>query len=271
MLSPITTYLIILLWHFSINLTLCVCVCLCRIILRPSETMSTSRPSHYFIVLRKPHESFAHIQPGCICYTLRKTPATSQTRQSKKVSVYLVEALSALSYDVEVDLLLELSSDEVELLQAIRDKTERLQWLKDREALQAALLLTVDTAVSVDSEGDALQGVIRYIGRLTEPSFSCPLSGRFFGVELQVGMLFFLITYTWFTVKVPACKFVKNYTTWQLLFIFISYGQFVEMTQSDLYSVMYFSIDYFHDERLVVICYLDIDLFLFQKKALFGF
>lgn len=93
--------------------------------------------------------------------------------------------MTPLSYDLEVGLLQELSTDEAELLQAVRVTEERLKWLTDRDALQAALRLTVDTAVTVYSEGEELQGVIRFIGRLTEPNFSSPLSGRFFGIELQ--------------------------------------------------------------------------------------
>lgn len=147
-------------------------------------------PSQYFIVLRKPEHAFAHIKPGCICYPDMKTPSSSRTRQPKKVSVYMVDALTPLSYDLEVDLLQELSTDEAELLQAVGVTEERLKWLTDRDALQAALQLTVDTAVTVYSEGEELQGVIRFIGRLTEPNFSSPLSGRFFGIELQVGFFF---------------------------------------------------------------------------------
>lgn len=154
--------------------------------------MSTATPSSYFIVLRKPKQFLSHIKPGCICYTDTRSPSASRTRQPTNVSVYLADALSPLSYDVEVGLLQELSIDEAELLQAIKDNPERLKWLTDGDALQAALLLTVDTAVTVDSDGEKLQGVIRFIGRLTEPSFSSPLSGRFFGIELQVGMFFFL-------------------------------------------------------------------------------
>lgn len=145
-----------------------------------------ARPRQCFIVIKQPQYP-AHMKPGSICYSHTYTPLTKRTRQPKKVSVYVVDALSALSYDLEVDLLRELSVDEAELLQAVASKAERLKWLTDRHALQAAQQLAVDTAVTVYSDGEKVQGIIRFIGCLTEPTFSSPLSGRFFGIELQVG------------------------------------------------------------------------------------
>lgn len=143
-----------------------------------------SRPPQCFIIIEKPQYP-AHITPGSICYRHKYTPITTRTRQPKKVSVYPVDALTALSYDLEVDLLRELSGDEAELLQAVESKAERLKWMADRHALQAAQQLAVDTAVTVYRDGEKLQGIIRFIGSLTEPTFSSPLSGRFFGIELQ--------------------------------------------------------------------------------------
>lgn len=117
-----------------------------------------------------------------MCYT-----SSTKHKSTKKLSIYLLNALTPLSYDLELDLLRELSEEEAELLQAVRDNAERLMWSKDGDALQAALLLTEDTAVTVDHEGEKLQGIIRFVGSLRDPTFSCPLSGRFFGIELQVG------------------------------------------------------------------------------------
>lgn len=81
----------------------------------------------------------------------------------------------------------QLSAEEAELLQALPDDTERLKWFKEKNALQTALGLTKGTPVTVDQGRQELRGIIRYIGTLTEPTFSCPLSGTFFGIELQVG------------------------------------------------------------------------------------
>lgn len=140
----------------------------------------TSTNNQYFIVTERPKQP-KHIEAGSICYT-----SSSKHKPTKRLSVYLLHALTPLSYDLELDLLRELSKEEAELLQAVGDNSERLLWSTDGDALRAALLLTEDTAVTVDHEGEKLRGVIRFVGSLREPSFSCPLSGRFFGIELQV-------------------------------------------------------------------------------------
>lgn len=82
----------------------------------------------------------------------------------------------------------ELSAEEAELLLAVPEDAERLRWSRDKDALRAALRLTKGTAVTVDEGGQKLRGIIRYIGKLTEPTISCPLTGTFFGIELQVGV-----------------------------------------------------------------------------------
>lgn len=82
----------------------------------------------------------------------------------------------------------QLSAEVAELLQALPDDAERLKWFLEGDALRTALGLTVGTAVTVEEGGEELRGIIRYIGRMTEPTSSCPLSGTFFGVELQVGL-----------------------------------------------------------------------------------
>lgn len=142
----------------------------------------TSTNNQYFIVLEKPKYP-KHIEAGSICYA-----SPTKHKLTKKLSIFLLDALTPLSYDLELDLLRELSEEEAELLQAVKDNAKRLMWSKDGDALQAALLFTEDTAVTVDHEGEKLQGIIRFVGRLREPTFSCPLSGRFFGIELQVGI-----------------------------------------------------------------------------------
>lgn len=81
----------------------------------------------------------------------------------------------------------QLSADEAELLQALPEDTDRLKWFKEKNALRTAMGLTEGTPVTVDQGKQGLQGIIRFIGRLTEPTFVCPLSGTFFGIELQVG------------------------------------------------------------------------------------
>lgn len=160
----------------------CLCVCVCACVSSPlARATMTSTNNQYFIVIEKP-KYLNHIEAGSICYTF-----STKHKSTKKLSIYFLDAVTSLPYDLELDLLRELSEEEAELLQAVRSNAERLLWSKDGDALQAALLLTEDTAVTVDHEGEKLQGIIRFVGRLREPTFSCPLPGRFFGIELQVG------------------------------------------------------------------------------------
>lgn len=82
----------------------------------------------------------------------------------------------------------ELSAEEAELLLALSVDAERLKWFKERDALRTAKGLTLGTEVTVEEGGAKLRGILRYIGRLTEPTYSAPLPGTFFGIELQVGL-----------------------------------------------------------------------------------
>lgn len=91
-----------------------------------------------------------------------------------------------MPYDVEAGSLEELSQAEAELLLALPDDAARLKWFRRRDRLRAASELTVGTAVDVEKAGEWLRGIVRYIGTLTEPTCTRPLSGRYFGVELQV-------------------------------------------------------------------------------------
>ncbi|KAM7012277.1 ubiquitin carboxyl-terminal hydrolase CYLD [Tautogolabrus adspersus] len=140
----------------------------------------------YFILTRQP-EYPKHINAGCICYmsvnkhksTLRKYPSPS------KFSVIFVGSRSSLDYEIEVSILEELSEPEAGLLLALSEDAERLKWYKEEKTLQTALGLAEGTAVTVEEEGEELRGIIRYIGGLTKPTYSDPLSGTFFGIELQ--------------------------------------------------------------------------------------
>lgn len=161
-------------------MSLFVCICACAFSSLARATM-TSTNKQYFIVIEKPKYP-KNIEAGSICYTF-----STKHKSTKKLSIYLLKALTPLCYDLGLDLLRELSEEEAELLQAVGDNEERLMWSKDGDALRAALLLTEDAAVTVNHEGEKLQGIIRFVGSLRDPTFSCPLSGRFFGIELQVG------------------------------------------------------------------------------------
>ncbi|XP_070764624.1 ubiquitin carboxyl-terminal hydrolase CYLD [Enoplosus armatus] len=132
----------------------------------------------YFIITRKP-ETPGRINAGSICYSSRSGLQPPPT----KLSVQVMGC--ALRNDVEVSSVAELSEEEAELLQALPEDAERLKWFRERDALRTALGLTEGTAVTVDEGGKKLRGVIRFIGRLADPTYYTPLTGIFFGVELQ--------------------------------------------------------------------------------------
>ncbi|XP_019129116.2 ubiquitin carboxyl-terminal hydrolase CYLD [Larimichthys crocea] len=148
--------------------------------------MSTDN-QHYFILTKKPG-GYLSKSPGQICYmSVHKYSSNVVSNySSRKLPVIFIDAYSSLDYDIEVSCLEDLGLEEAELLQALPDDVERLKWFTEGDALRRALGLKEGTDMIVDKDGEKLRGVIRYIGRLKEPStLSCPLSGRFFGIELQ--------------------------------------------------------------------------------------
>lgn len=138
-----------------------------------------------FFILTRKLDHLSHISAGRICY-ISKFKNTSMASHLKTKPVQFAGSQTALPYDVEAGSLEELSEAEAELLLALPDDPERLAWFGRRDRLRAASELAVGTAVDVEKGGERLRGIIRYIGRLTEPTYLSPLSGRFFGIELQV-------------------------------------------------------------------------------------
>ncbi|KAL7396546.1 hypothetical protein ABVT39_007562 [Epinephelus coioides] len=146
----------------------------------------TSTGTLYFIITRKP-EHPGPINAGRICY-IREHRHRLELKISPsptKLPVFPMDSRSAIDYNLEVSSMEPLSVEEAELLQALPEDAERLKWFRERDALKTAMGLTVGTAVTVDEGGEKLRGIIRYIGQLTQPSYSFPISGRFFGIELQ--------------------------------------------------------------------------------------
>ncbi|KAK9519743.1 hypothetical protein VZT92_022452 [Zoarces viviparus] len=139
----------------------------------------------YFIVTRKPeHQRLIHA--GRICYISEHKHRTHMRRPSStKLPLYLAGSRSLLDYDIELSCIEPLSAEKAELLQGLAEDADRLKWFEEGDALQAALGLTVGTAVTVEERGERLRGVVRYIGRLTGTSYSSPIPGTFFGIELQ--------------------------------------------------------------------------------------
>ncbi|CAG5862983.1 unnamed protein product [Menidia menidia] len=144
-------------------------------------------PDHVFFIITEKPEYPQHIQPGRICYLPRYkyTGELSKPDPVMKLSVTVLPTSTGLDYMIEKSCLGALTAEEAELLLALQDDPERLKWFRDKEALRTALGLTVGTAVTVDEDGKQLRGIIRYIGRMAEPSYLVPISGTFFGIELQ--------------------------------------------------------------------------------------
>nr|XP_020515174.2 ubiquitin carboxyl-terminal hydrolase CYLD-like [Labrus bergylta] len=140
----------------------------------------------YFILTRQP-EYPKHINTGCICYmsVYKHKSTTKKKPPPSKFSVIVLGAYSSLDYEMELSCLEELSEQEAALLLALPEDAERLKWWKDEKTLHTALELTEGTAVTVEEGGEELRGIIRYIGKLTSPIYYPPLTGTFFGIELQ--------------------------------------------------------------------------------------
>lgn len=167
----------------------CVCVSVQYPATTPGLSNMTSTKYLYFIITRK-LEAPRHINAGCICYISESNHRSelSKNQSLKKLRVFTMSRYTTLDYAIEVSSMEELSPEEAELLQALPDDAERLKWFKEREALKTALGLKVGSAVTVEEGGEKLRGIVRYVGRITDPSYPCPLSGTYFGIELQVGL-----------------------------------------------------------------------------------
>lgn len=137
----------------------------------------------FFILTRKPDKP-QHISAGRICHLSKFKHSLSSS--PKALSVTFVGHLASLPYDIEAAWLEELSEAEAELLLALTDDAERLTRFRRRDSLRAALELKVGMVVHVETAGEELRGIIRYIGRRAEPAYSAPPPGMFFGIELQV-------------------------------------------------------------------------------------
>ncbi|XP_067086424.1 ubiquitin carboxyl-terminal hydrolase CYLD [Osmerus mordax] len=122
------------------------------------------------------------ISAGHICYLSENR---TRKKDSNEVPVICIDN-SGLDSKMKTSILEEITVKEAELLQALKDNAERLKWFREEAALHTALGLTKDTPVTVEGEKKKkLKGVIRYIGRITDPKYPDPIAGTFFGIELQ--------------------------------------------------------------------------------------
>ncbi|KAL1272776.1 hypothetical protein QQF64_028638 [Cirrhinus molitorella] len=90
-----------------------------------------------------------------------------------------------LETKIDTVLLQPLKLRSAQLLLALESNEERLLALNDTEALKEASDLSEGSRVFVEYKEQWLKGVIRYIGNLISPPYNCPITGAFFGVELQ--------------------------------------------------------------------------------------
>ncbi|XP_030647001.1 ubiquitin carboxyl-terminal hydrolase CYLD [Chanos chanos] len=140
----------------------------------------------YFIVLEKPGYPCSHISRGAICYIEEEKYRLKIERleDGEKVDSLQVKfQTDVVDKCIKMDVLDALSPQEAGLLQAIEGNEDRLKAYRQRDALDRALNLKTDSLVTVELNGKWLEGVVRYIGRKTD--FSAPISGTFFGIELQ--------------------------------------------------------------------------------------
>ncbi|XP_054459070.1 ubiquitin carboxyl-terminal hydrolase CYLD [Anoplopoma fimbria] len=144
----------------------------------------TSTSDLYFIVTRKP-EDRGLVNAGRICYISESRHRSLKRSYPTKLPVFLMGSRTRLDYEIELSYMEQLSAEDAELLQALSEDADRMRWFIEGEALRTALGLAEGTAVTVEEGGDKLRGIVKYIGRLTDKSYSCPLPGTFFGIELQ--------------------------------------------------------------------------------------
>lgn len=157
----------------------------------------TSTNCRYFIVTKKPR-NFKSVNVGCLCYmTSHKYNAQQQqqqetTKHPKTLSVLVFGTRAHLEKDLEVSCLEELNLEDARLLLGVSEDAERLRMFYDQPAFQAVRSVTVGSAVTVEEDGKILRGIVRYIGKLSEPEYPYPISGTYYGIELLVGMSFVL-------------------------------------------------------------------------------
>ncbi|KAM4628850.1 ubiquitin carboxyl-terminal hydrolase CYLD [Polymixia lowei] len=138
----------------------------------------------YFIITEK-LDYPSHIHAGHLCYITenRYTSVFVNTESPKQLPVTFMGSYGHTN--VKVVCMESVSKKEAELLQALEEDSERMKWFNERQTLKTALDLTVNTPVIVDGEGEKLRGIVRHIGKLTDLKGSDPISGMFFGIELQ--------------------------------------------------------------------------------------
>uniref|UniRef100_A0A3Q2TIL2 Ubiquitin carboxyl-terminal hydrolase CYLD n=1 Tax=Fundulus heteroclitus TaxID=8078 RepID=A0A3Q2TIL2_FUNHE len=148
---------------------------------------STDLSTYVFFIITKKPEAPQHIKLGSICY-MREQKYLDDLSKPGALTAFSVTFLpshASLDYKIDLTCVEKVSPQEADLLLACQPESDRLKWLRDRDALQTALALTVGTDVMVEKDGDWLRGTIRYIGPVADTGYFNPITGRYFGIELQ--------------------------------------------------------------------------------------
>ncbi|XP_043985815.1 ubiquitin carboxyl-terminal hydrolase CYLD [Gambusia affinis] len=146
-------------------------------------------PTDYvYFIITKPPEYSHHIKPGSVCYIRESTYNiynTSQPGRRTKLPVTFLKSTSRSSCDIDLTCMEKLSLEEADYLLACEPEDERLYWFREKNAVQTSLGFIVGTNVRVEEEDEILTGIIRYIGPIVGPDYWDPITGRYFGIELQ--------------------------------------------------------------------------------------
>ncbi|KAI1888799.1 hypothetical protein AGOR_G00172460 [Albula goreensis] len=143
---------------------------------------SPDNKNMYFIVESSEYTRDHNV--GRICY-IEESKYISRIQIDNPTSLEVKIIGLYVEKRVKVNNIQPLSEQEAQLLLALGDDEARIRAFKDREGLDQALRLTKDSRVTVQVDGEWCQGVIRYIGSITRKRYPDPITGTFFGIELQ--------------------------------------------------------------------------------------
>ncbi len=155
---------------------------------RHFQQMASADKNIYFIITANPPSPNGYINAGEICY-IDKQRFNAKLKRNDTDFLPIVRMGKCCDTLLDKVLLEPLPCRAAELLLALESNEDRLLALKDPAALEKASDLSIGSHVYVEYKMKWLNGVIRYIGNLTPHSFD-PITGVFFGVELQVSNLF---------------------------------------------------------------------------------
>lgn len=149
--------------------------------------MASAENNIYFIITAKPPSPYGFIQPGEICF-IDKQRFEARHKWSDTDILPVIRIGFSIDTPLDKVLLKPLTRRSAQLLLALESNEERLLALRGHEDLEEASNLSKGCQVFVEYKEQWLKGVIRYIGSI-KSYCSDPITGVFFGVELQVSKL----------------------------------------------------------------------------------